>query len=59
MIVMGLMCKPMRSPSGTTVDQNTMISYLKTTGHPFNNHKQNRIHLKDCPFTLDNGDTLN
>ncbi|QQP36170.1 Uncharacterized protein FKW44_021179 [Caligus rogercresseyi] len=55
----GVTCKPkwvsiVPLPAGTTANWNTMISYLKTTGHRFHNLKQHRIHLKDCLLMWDN-----
>ena len=50
LILMGFTCKPKRVsisalPKGTTVYRSTMIAYLQTTGHRFNNLKNGKIKL--------------
>ena len=50
MILMGFTCKPKRDsisalPKGTTAYRSTMIEYLRTTGHRFNNLKNDKIKL--------------
>ncbi|QQP32392.1 Uncharacterized protein FKW44_024316 [Caligus rogercresseyi] len=59
MILMEFTCKPRRVsitalPAGTTVDRNTMIEYLKTTGKRFLSLKKDKIWLKDCLLMWDN-----
>ncbi|QQP31544.1 Uncharacterized protein FKW44_025170, partial [Caligus rogercresseyi] len=59
MILMGFTCKPRRVsitalPAGTTVDRNTMIEYLRTTGKRFLSLKKDKIRLKDCFLMWDN-----
>lgn len=59
MIMVAFTCKPKRFSvtviaKGSTVNSDVVVDYIKATGHRFLNLKNNKIHLRDLLWQMDN-----